>query len=560
MSIRTEINRGSNGVFISRLQSEEETETSSTKTDKLSVLEMKPLSTSSDFGAKKITKSELMEILKSAEKNDYLADLLQNKGYSLEISDISFDFNQGFKDLNLNGITFQNCNFDWPLFNNSNLDEVKFINSKLDNPCFLNSQINQSLFTDSVIIDGVFSGALLKETEFSRVTLINTNFEDAQITDGLFSKAAMPGTHFLQAEVKSTKIIQSDLTDTIFFGNEGSFSMDGPSAASMKITRPVTTILMIPGVRGLTVPKAYEKLKKDVDSIALRINAYPAKLDTKAVTKEVEGALKEISTDTERKKSLGEELMERANKDNKEDSIFRREILQKAEVISAHVDGILLPGGEDIPAKLYGKSDIEGEDWEIKDMGTDYRRSLLEFSLIKKSVSKGIPLIGLCRGFQISNIYFGSELTQHVDGHLMVRQDYTLLKEEDALGYFGSLDGKTFTSISAHHQAISKNNAPKSFLQPTIIFDDLIKAVEPKNPATAPLLAVQFHPELDRTYPHMMEAGTRREAEEVLEKSGQYEVFAKKISSDNSIIWTTYRQSVKSKRRKKQLAAAFEKK
>lgn len=70
------------------------------------------------------------------------------------------------------------------------------------------------------------------------------------------------------------------------------------------------------------------------------------------------------------------------------------------------VDGILIPGGQDINPALYQEVALP----ETKD--TSAQRDRFETALIQDAIAQDIPLMGICRGFQLINVTLGGTLYQ----------------------------------------------------------------------------------------------------------------------------------------------------
>jgi putative glutamine amidotransferase len=89
----------------------------------------------------------------------------------------------------------------------------------------------------------------------------------------------------------------------------------------------------------------------------------------------------------------------------------------------ATLDGILLTGSpSNVSPKRYGGS--APRDGVLQ----DERRDGTTFSLIKRVVERGIPMLALCRGFQELNVAYGGTLHQHVEevpGRFDHREDKT---------------------------------------------------------------------------------------------------------------------------------------
>src|SRR5919106_6659453 len=84
-------------------------------------------------------------------------------------------------------------------------------------------------------------------------------------------------------------------------------------------------------------------------------------------------------------------------------------------VDGAHLDdaldacnGILIGGGRDIEPRLYGQE--AGEHLAP----TEPLRDAFELELVERTLDRGLPLLGMCRGIQILNVALGGTLVQDV--------------------------------------------------------------------------------------------------------------------------------------------------
>jgi putative glutamine amidotransferase len=71
-------------------------------------------------------------------------------------------------------------------------------------------------------------------------------------------------------------------------------------------------------------------------------------------------------------------------------------------------DGILIGGGRDIEPRLYGQE--AGEHLAP----TEPLRDAFELELVERTIDRGLPLLGMCRGIQILNVGLGGTLVQDV--------------------------------------------------------------------------------------------------------------------------------------------------
>ena len=79
------------------------------------------------------------------------------------------------------------------------------------------------------------------------------------------------------------------------------------------------------------------------------------------------------------------------------------------------IDGIsflVLFGGEDISTCWYNEKPVYAHSF----MGPSTRERT-EMGLVEECISRGIPILGICRGAQFMCAYLGGKVWQHVDNH-----------------------------------------------------------------------------------------------------------------------------------------------
>src|SRR3990170_3177910 len=72
-----------------------------------------------------------------------------------------------------------------------------------------------------------------------------------------------------------------------------------------------------------------------------------------------------------------------------------------------HCDGLMLTGGEDVHPRFYG---VPEKVAELDPKEINERRDEFELRIIETALKKGSPILGICRGLQIVNVYFGGTL------------------------------------------------------------------------------------------------------------------------------------------------------
>ena len=151
-------------------------------------------------------------------------------------------------------------------------------------------------------------------------------------------------------------------------------------------------------------------------------------------------------------------------------------------------DGFLFTGGNDIDPALYGmkKWDTCGE--------ITAKRDNFEILAFKYAMASGKSILGICRGCQLINVYFGGSLYQHLpkaDQHVSVNGSDSVHKITATEGsILNDLYGEAFAVNSSHHQAVKDLGEG---LRATAFWNgEYIEAHEHK---TLPIFSVQFHPE-----------------------------------------------------------------
>lgn len=165
------------------------------------------------------------------------------------------------------------------------------------------------------------------------------------------------------------------------------------------------------------------------------------------------------------------------------------------EIYANLIDGLLIAGGAfDVPAHLYGeenhlKTEINNE------------RSTFEYALLKIVALSDKPILGICGGHQLLNVFFGGTLIQHVpDIATIINHEQTNAKNEVSHAITIYKDTKLYSMFeetdamvnSTHHQAVAKigKNLKISAISP---LDNIIEAIEHDSHPFC--VGVQWHPE-----------------------------------------------------------------
>lgn len=150
---------------------------------------------------------------------------------------------------------------------------------------------------------------------------------------------------------------------------------------------------------------------------------------------------------------------------------------------AADCGGLLLPGGGDLEPWRYGQQNTDSR-------GLEPERDQAELELLDRFTAAGKPVLGICRGLQVINVFFGGTLAQDLPGHGAAEDRDRLHAVRTAPAAFGRLWGERPVVNSAHHQAADRLGAGLRAIQWAP--DGTVEALVHK---TLPVWAVQWHPE-----------------------------------------------------------------
>ncbi len=91
-----------------------------------------------------------------------------------------------------------------------------------------------------------------------------------------------------------------------------------------------------------------------------------------------------------------------------EQAPFRVRLIQQPEELQ-NVEALILPGGHDVDPERYGAPNRHPERTKIEPL-----RDQEEFALLEEADRQDLPILGICRGHQVLNVYFGGTLIQDV--------------------------------------------------------------------------------------------------------------------------------------------------
>ena len=187
--------------------------------------------------------------------------------------------------------------------------------------------------------------------------------------------------------------------------------------------------------------------------------------------------------------------------------------IQDAKYLVAGLDGILFIGGQDVDPKCYGE-ECQIDYTEVLGSGIPYQRPLrdqpnyardiFEIELYNVAKQRKLPIVGICRGYQLINVAEGGSLFQEIAIneviHTMAANDIVpdheimIAENSHAHEVFGSM---CFVTCSIHHQGIKALGA--NLVATGFAKDGLIEVIESADPEHF-LLGMQGHPERSGKY------------------------------------------------------------
>ncbi|MFL5783258.1 MAG: gamma-glutamyl-gamma-aminobutyrate hydrolase family protein [Bacteriovoracaceae bacterium] len=166
------------------------------------------------------------------------------------------------------------------------------------------------------------------------------------------------------------------------------------------------------------------------------------------------------------------------------------------------MDGFVFQGGVDVAPGTYKEQPIENGRWPGDAHRDQYELKIMDYAFKNKK-----PILAICRGFQLANVYFGGTLYQDI-----ATQTKSALQHRDAALYdriqhdvectsnslLKSIYGQDHLKVnSVHHQAVK--DLGKDLHVDAKSEDGLVEAFHYKDLEKNYFVGVQWHPEFSHT-------------------------------------------------------------
>lgn len=153
--------------------------------------------------------------------------------------------------------------------------------------------------------------------------------------------------------------------------------------------------------------------------------------------------------------------------------------------IASICDALIVTGGDDVNPALYN------EKCNIEITESSINNDKLDYALIDAFIKANKPILGICRGIQVLNVFFGGSLYQDIPNHRFNTDNerHNVIITKNSFLDKSHSNNHGFLSVNSfHHQAIK--DIAKGFSAVAISEDGYIEAIENNN-----ILGVQWHPE-----------------------------------------------------------------
>jgi putative glutamine amidotransferase len=160
----------------------------------------------------------------------------------------------------------------------------------------------------------------------------------------------------------------------------------------------------------------------------------------------------------------------------------------------ANVAGLVLSGGRDVDPSLYGQRPHLETDRPCPE------RDRYELALLAEALRRDLPVLAICRGHQLLNVFLGGRLIQHIagDSHRAQLEPPRASAWHEVSLATGSrlaciLREGSIPVNSRHHQGVAPEMVAGGLRATALSPDGLVEALEGERQRW--LVSVQWHPE-----------------------------------------------------------------
>lgn len=171
------------------------------------------------------------------------------------------------------------------------------------------------------------------------------------------------------------------------------------------------------------------------------------------------------------------------------------------EPILSEMDGFVFQGGTDLAPQTYRETPIGA--WK-----GDRQRDIYELTIMDFAIKNSKPILAVCRGMQLMNVYFGGSLYQDTLTQKPGAEEHRSAEQYDTImhpvrfeegGFLQKLyaDEKSPVVNTVHHQSVKKLGDHLDVYARS--HDGIIEAIGYRKEPEGKVMGVQWHPEFSPT-------------------------------------------------------------
>ncbi|MGD9592936.1 MAG: gamma-glutamyl-gamma-aminobutyrate hydrolase family protein [Candidatus Berkiella sp.] len=390
------------------------------------------------------------------------SNYLLEQGFSPTIENISIEI------LDTQKIDFSDCEFKNVTFT-GNLQHALFDHVSFNHVNFDHANLSSSIFSDVAIEHSTFSDSVFNKATFNNATMSQNKVYNCDFSNGSFTDSSINKTIFAKSKFENTLDFQNNLFDNHIVFNQ-QYQNDYVFQNSNKhLISPTVVIVDDPDWHDTPY-----YILKQYGANPVSVARYDEDINDYQLSKEVLNVIRDIKANGLKDSTIAEQVI------NSEQPLIKS-IHDYAHHIMSSAQALWIPGGPDVHPEFYNESNTASYP------SYSYYREILEFSLAQAAIEMNKPIIGICHGSQLMNVYLGGTLFQHID----TPSGHVLLTSHKQDGLIGSVIDDNLIGPSYHHQAVK--DVAKSLEVVATSRDGVIKATQAIDGKS--IMLCQFHPE-----------------------------------------------------------------
>lgn len=351
--------------------------------------------------------------------NIRFADTLKEAGFTSEVHGLYFEANWSAQLV----VDFSGCQFEGVTFS-GNIQNALF-SGNLSHTHFDKVNFSHTLFNAAHIENTAFN-----EVSFNYSMVNNSSFENVWFMQNTLDYSVLHNNQFNQTMWLGMEQADGQTPRNGFCGNqfEASEAIDSPlpflqtaGVEHVQLDKPVIGVVsfsdwFVPATEAITqcggVPEGI---------IFTELSDLGEKLDVEVKT----AILEYYKADLYGKRTIPEFILEQ-----KSEAIVA--IKEYAKTVLADKAGLWIPGdADDIHPEFYH---------QVKTLSSDtastYVKEILEFALIDEALKHDKPIMGVCHGSQIVNVFLGGDLMQSLSDYV---KKPSIENHQEMIAYFKSV-------------------------------------------------------------------------------------------------------------------------